>query len=232
MSYILDALERAQAQREQGAVPGLHTPTPETRAPRPFGGMAMALGVAALVLVGLAAGWWLQADTPNAAPQPLSRAATPATVAAPSTAPVAMAPPAAITAPVSLPARITPVTAVAPMPTESQTTPPSVASASRSTAPRTPVAQTPSRVASSPPAPAVADTPTNLDALPPNLRAQIPALRITGAVQAQDPRNSLLLVNGQVLSPGAELAPGLVLESVDAHSAVLRYTDTRFRVGF
>ncbi len=231
MSYILDALERAQAQREQGAVPGLHTPTLDKRAPRPFGGMAMALGVAALVLVGLAAGWWLQADTPNAVPQPLPTAATPATATVLSAAPVAMAPPAA-TAPVSLPSRITPVTTVAPMPPESQTTPPSPASASRSTAPRTPVAQTPSRVTSSPPAPAVADTPPNLDALPPDLRAQIPALRITGAVQAQDPRNSLLLVNGQVLSPGAELAPNLVLERVDAHSAVLRYTDTRFRVAF
>lgn len=71
-----------------------------------------------------------------------------------------------------------------------------------------------------------------LESLPAELRAQIPALRITGAVQAQDPRNSLLLVNGQVVSPGAELAPGLVLERVDAHRAVLRFAGTRFRVAF
>lgn len=196
MSYILDALERAQAQREQGAVPGLHTPTLETRAPRTFGGWAVALGVAALTVAGLGIWVWLQADAPNAVPQPLPTAAAPAIATAPSPAP------------------------------------PSVASASRSTAPRTPVAQAPSRVTPSPTAPPAVDTPPNLDALPPSLRAQIPALRITGAVQAQDPRNSLLLVNGQVLSPGTELAPNLVLERVDAHSAVLRYTDTRFRVAF
>ena len=219
MSYILDALQRAQAQREQGAVPGLHTPTLGKHAPRTGRGPAIAWGVAALAVTGLAAGWWLQADAPNAMPQPLPTAATPAAAAAP---PVA-------TASARPGAHLDPVAPVPPMP---QSAPPSVASASRSTAPRTPVAQAPSRVTPSPTAPPAVDTPPNLDALPPSLRAQIPALRITGAVQAQDPRNSLLLVNGQVLSPGAELAPGLVLESVDAHSAVLRYTDTRFRVGF
>ena len=74
--------------------------------------------------------------------------------------------------------------------------------------------------------------PPLLAELPDDLRRQLPALTITGAVQAQDPRNSLLLVNGQVLSPGAELAPGLVLESVGAHHAVLRFAGTRFRVGY
>lgn len=219
MSYILDALERAQAQREQGAVPGLHTPTLETRAPRTFGGWAVALGVAALTVAGLGIWVWLQADAPNAMTQPLPTAATPAVAAAP---PVA-------TASARPGAHLDPVAPVPPMP---QSAPPSVASASRSTAPRMPVAQAPSRVTPSLPAPPAADTPPNLDALPPDLRAQIPALRITGAVQAQDPRNSLLLVNGQVLSPGAELAPNLVLERVDAHSAVLRLDTTRFRVAF
>jgi len=68
--------------------------------------------------------------------------------------------------------------------------------------------------------------------LPEEVRRLIPPLAITGAVQTQDPRNSLLLVNGQVLSPGAELAGDVVLESVAAHSAVLRMGSTRFRVTF
>ena len=72
MSYILDALRRADAERQRGAVPGLHA---QALAGVPSAGAAaagaparrLALAAAALVLLGLAvaAGWWLR---PGAAP--------------------------------------------------------------------------------------------------------------------------------------------------------------------
>ena len=61
MSYILDALKKADAEREQGQVPGLHTPTghtdlpdgPQLRTPPLW---VMGLG-ALLVLIALGAVW-------------------------------------------------------------------------------------------------------------------------------------------------------------------------------
>ena len=53
MSYILDALRRAQAERGRGSVPGLHTPaTPVTGLPAAHANPARgaAWGLAALIL--------------------------------------------------------------------------------------------------------------------------------------------------------------------------------------
>ena len=206
MSYILDALQRAQSQREQGTVPGLHTPTLAPATPRAPSRTAWVLGALALVavLAVLGSGWW------------------------PGTSP-AGGPPASVSAPVAL----APTPAV-PAPTPPIATTPAAPSRTATPVPAPPPAPAPV----SPPAakPATASQsqaqPPLLAELPDDLRRQLPALNVTGAVQAQDPRHSLLLVNGQVLSPGAELAPGLVLESVDAHSAVLRWNGKRFRVGY
>ena len=61
MSYILDALKKADAEREQGQVPGLHTPTghtdlsdgPQLRTPPLW-----VVGLSALlVLIALGAVW-------------------------------------------------------------------------------------------------------------------------------------------------------------------------------
>ncbi|WP_253940095.1 hypothetical protein [Diaphorobacter sp. JS3050] len=64
MSYILDALRRAQAERGRGSVPGLHTPAspvavPTVQRAAPARGLPWMV-LAALAGVGAAAGaWWL-----------------------------------------------------------------------------------------------------------------------------------------------------------------------------
>lgn len=101
MSYILDALKRADAERERGHVPGLHTrTTPSIDAPATqTGGWAqharlMALGMLVLVLLGAALWWWLRAAQPAA---PAVSAAAPTTTArlAPAVAPAPLPLPAA-----------------------------------------------------------------------------------------------------------------------------------------
>ncbi|MBL0946487.1 MAG: hypothetical protein IBJ04_19410, partial [Hydrogenophaga sp.] len=92
MSYILDALRRADAERERGRVPGLHTQVPPTRtgdaarsgagrgARRPWR-LALLL-IALFALLAVAAGWWF------------GRGSAPVTAQAPAPAPaVATAPP-------------------------------------------------------------------------------------------------------------------------------------------
>jgi general secretion pathway protein B len=112
MSYILDALRRAQAERERAQVPGLDAgtplagPAPLTRRRAGLLGLGAGLALAAL---GLAAGLLLRTDPqppPGAAPVvvPLPRAmpAAPPAVAAAS-APPGLAPPVmvVVTAPVA-----------------------------------------------------------------------------------------------------------------------------------
>ena len=85
MSYILDALRRADAERQQGGVPGLHTPVgPQSALPAPqspwlwWGGA----GVLLLIVCGALGWWWTR-------PALVLVAA----VAPPATAPVTVIPP-------------------------------------------------------------------------------------------------------------------------------------------
>ena len=98
MSYILDALRRADAERQRGGVPGLHAqpaapaPAGADRAPR-LGAVALAGAAVGLLLAGGAAVWWLGggrgAAVPTVAgPSPGALAAAPA---APAPAPALLA---------------------------------------------------------------------------------------------------------------------------------------------
>ena len=101
MSYILDALRRADAERLRGAVPGLHDQPDLTaladpgrdgrsmdRARRPLA-VGAGLGLAALGLAAL--GWWaLGPGLKGAAAPPASGLPAPAAAVAPPVAPVAV----------------------------------------------------------------------------------------------------------------------------------------------
>lgn len=130
MSYILQALQRAEAERNRGATPGLHTPTlPAATAAEPRRGRALpwGLGAAALVVAGALA-WWLwpagPAHTPVAGTQPPSATAAapqPAAPAVPATpAPAVPAAPTPATPPV---AQAVPPTAVITAPPEAAPAP-------------------------------------------------------------------------------------------------------------
>jgi general secretion pathway protein B len=125
MSFILDALRRAEAERQSGQVPGLHdaaaAPVVAT-APAARGALPWAVGLPAMALGVAALAWWWW-PTPAAAPPAVTTAATPvatapqrdAAPAEPSPAPlpvVVSAPPAP---PAPVPAASAPATA-APRP--------------------------------------------------------------------------------------------------------------------
>lgn len=109
MSYILDALKRAEAERERGAVPGLHarqmlTPTPHMagRAQRRvWTGAGMVLGLAGMA----AAGLWFWQKTPDAAVQVaavqpvVASPVVPTPLASPASAPIPTPAPAPTPAP-------------------------------------------------------------------------------------------------------------------------------------
>ncbi|HZY15775.1 MAG TPA: general secretion pathway protein GspB, partial [Ramlibacter sp.] len=102
-------------------------------------------------------------------------------------------------------------------------------------APATPAPATPApaRVANPNPAqptPPGTDRILAVGELPPGVQSDLPKLKISGGVHSEDPAQRLLIVAGQVVHEGAELAPGVVLEQIRPRSAVLRFRGYRYSI--
>ena len=227
MSYILDALKQADAERERGVVPGLYARQVTTPAGQSTGHARKSLWLtlaAALLLGGISGGlaiWRAPAEVPRqtlpepavarltapvAAPQP---PAVPAPVpqAAPALAPVIPLAPTVMAAPASAPS---PVKAAAPA---KMIALPSSLPATKASAIAAPVAAVPL-----------------LSDLPEDIRRQVPALTISGAVYSENPGQRLLLVNNQVVNQGGQAAPDVNLEEIGAKSSIFSFRGTRFRL--
>jgi general secretion pathway protein B len=246
MSYILDALRKADAERARGSVPRLHTQTlagadAAEVAPRrpPWRWVALA-GLA--VLLG-ALGWWAGrqsapvpatvpvAKAPAEAQGPAAQAAVPALAASP---PAAAAP---APAPLPTPAAPAPVAAA---PTPALITLPDAALEPAREPSSVPASPQPARatrdataaavVASAPP-PAASRVPLMTE-LPADLRRQLPALTMGGSVYSDRPASRFVMINGQLLREGDTVAPGLVLEGLRPKSAVLVFRGQRFELPY
>jgi len=219
MSYILDALRRADAERERGHVPGLHSqPVPPASADAPPArtlAPLVAAGIGAAVLLLGAAGWWVlgrDVPAPPVAARVPAPAPAPVVAAAPSPAPApAPVPPAPLAAPPALPAAPPPPVLARPAPPP-EAPPPRPAPA---------------------PAPAAPDSRVvGYEQLPDDVRRQLPPLAIGGAIYSDSPASRLLIVGGQLLHEGDSAAAGVVLEQIKPRSAVLRWRDLRYEVSF
>jgi general secretion pathway protein B len=239
MSYILDALKRADAERGRGAAPGLHTHhqvpsgSPGTaNANRPLW-LAVAAGVTLLLL---AAGFWFWRAAGDPAPVAEQAAVQPLPLPVAPPQPIAAStPPAATTPAATAPAQVAqapkpPMQPLATSATAKATQAPSSKPASPvKTAVSAPAATTPA----SPVAAASAAVPATaplLAELPQDLRSQIPKITITGSVYSASPAQRLLLINNLVLAQGAQVANDLTLEEIQPRSSVFVFKGTRFRV--
>lgn len=214
MSYILDALRKADAQRERDPARGIHAqPAPPAAAAvarplRAWAWSAAALGGAALAAY-LA---WQQG-------QPLPVAAAPA--AAPAPAPV----PAVVTVATSLSPPAPP-----PLPTPVVARPAADSAAAWKKAPPAAAAEAAAAPAAAKAAPA--ERILAVAELPADVQRELPKLAISGGVHSENAAQRLLIVGGQVVKEGAELAPGVVLEQIRARHAVLRYRGWRYSLSF
>ena len=203
MSYILDALKRAESERSRGAVPGVHAQPHATATPQGRSRAAWVLaGALALAAVGGGLWWWTtsSAERPPTALSPVPPIA--AVVPTPAQAPAAPVVPA--------PAAVLPP--ISPLPVE----PPPPA------APTVPVAKAPTAPAA--PQPRVG----TLAELPDTVRQQLPALAISGGTYSENPLYRMVIVNGQVLHEGDTAAPGVVLEKIRQKEVVLRTQGYRY----
>jgi general secretion pathway protein B len=233
VSLILDALRRADSERERGAVPGLHAqpvpvalPEPRAAARQPPWPWLAAAAVVASV-AGLA---WLVAG--REAPPPMAASAVsppaaagvpaapaiPAPVAADARGAAATAPPAAAVAPRAAASEAQPVAEPAPWPAPERRSPPAASAAVSAGAPQ---------------AQASADAPNiTRDQLPADIRAQLPPLVVGGSIYSASPADRSLIIDGRILRENERLNADLALEQIRPKSAVLRFKGYRFEIGY
>ncbi len=244
MSYILDALQRAEAERIRGGVPTLHarplaTPPPQSRVISQQH-VGMAVTVIGLVLGIAALGWWMWPSVPGVVVAATAPIAVPMPPAAPAPVkPTVPAPPIATPAEPAAPSKAKPpASALQAPPAKAKTALPVLKTEPAVTAPSKPetieVVKAPTEI-STPPTPqklpaAKTPLPPLLAELPETTRREIPSMTISGAVYSQNPLQRLLLVNGLVLSQGSQVAPDLTVVEIRSNSSEFDYRGTRFRM--
>ena len=245
MSYILDALRRADAERERGAVPSLqsqqHTIIEDdaaTARPRSLVWAVVALAVALLAVLG----WNLLGG--GATPPP--RAPIEGSITTPAPAPL----PALQPAP-AFPTATAPAVPAAPaMPAQAATASVAPAPQPAPTATAAPTSRTAADARRPAPAPAAkrvaATTPATHGAagataeprvyaqseLPDEIRRDLPKIAFNGSSYSGDAASRMVMINGQVFHEGDRLAQGLVLERIRLKSAVFAYKGWRYEVMF
>lgn len=202
MSYILDALKKAEAERKLGAVPGIHAPATYAAGGDHKSGrrlwLAGALALLAAILAALA--WFRPWQTPQ-------------TAALPATPPLPPAPIAPAPQPL---AALVPVTPLVQPPLPAK--PRSIASAAPQQAAQAAETQD--------------HEPLTLRELPEQIQREIPALKIGGYIYSSNPAERSLLINNKLLREGDEVAPGLMLEKMLRGSVVLYYKGYRYRIAY
>lgn len=253
MSYILDALKKADAERErgQGRAPGLHA-RPAPMVDDPAEPATRSLGVAVWVIAGLLGalvvvlGWrlWAPAEAPQPAQASAVVPAAPAPRAEPQPAPVKpVAPAAPVIEPVApppppQPRADAPRSTEAPAPRTAEPTP--SITASRNAAPTPPAASgasiTEARPVAKPAATASrpSDVPAlyTLQTLPEAVRRDLPTIAVSGAMYSETPAQRMLIINSQVFREGDQPQPELVLEEIRLKSAVFRFRGHRVLIAY
>jgi len=259
MSYILEALKKAQAERQLGNAPTVHAPQPvpavqpgAAASRRP---LFIGLGAGALVAAGAALLMWHRGPAPApAAPAAPLAATVPAVTAASNRLEVSAPPtPATPPAPAMPPPRVARVPAAPPPAPAPAPAPPLPAGAGRagttpregggalaSTAPErraaaasaVPAAVPPRTVAAPAPAPSPEDSLPYLHQLPDAVQGGLPRVSFGGYMYSANPADRLLLVDKTLRHEGEEVAPGLVLEKLLPKAAVMNYRGVRYRVAY
>lgn len=231
MSLILDALRKADAERERGSVPNLHaqpvvprsgetSPPPRARSVWPGVAFGIALGLAGALV-------WMTIGrdappVPSGAPQEAAPVApAPAVPAAADRAPPVAAAPGggASTTAAAPPAEPAPW----PQPEERRPAPDAAnADAAKADAPVRVLGNVPPA-----PPPVIAR-----EQLPPNIRSELPQLTIGGSIYSPEPAARSLIINGQLFRERDRLTQELSLEEIRLKAAVFSFRGYRFEVLF
>ena len=229
MSYILDALKRAESERERGVVPGLHSQSEPLRRPaadsrRATKPVLLAGAALGLALLGVLA--WRSINSTA------SGSAVPSFVI---TAPM---PSQAVAAASAVPIGASPVTASALAPIEKRM-PIGLAQPVQAAADvvkpkaelRIEPKQQPVALAMAAPVPATARI-LPVGELPVDVRQTLPKVVISGSTYSDNPAFRMVIINGEVFREGEKPAPDLQLEQIKAKAAILNFKGLRYSVAY
>lgn len=229
MSYILEALKKAQAERQLGATPSIDAVSIQVATPgREAARAPLLIGAAAALLLAAVAAlvWWRQSAP---APQVASLGVTPVVPQA-LPAPVAVNPPAPMPPPVQ-PAVVIPPPLPAPpvaAPVRARQEHAAVPAALQ------PIQPPPAR----PPAPQSVAAPAPEESLPfarelpEQIRGTLPQVAMGGYMYSPNPTDRMVIIDKILRREGEEVSPGLMLEKLLPKAAVLNYRGTRYRVPY
>ena len=210
MSYILDALRKADAQRARDPARGIHAQPATAIAGGTAGGRGRKerFWAAIVVLILIAALWlWLGAGT-------VAPAAAPATAPAPVVGVGVRVLPA--------PSPVSPATAVVPPAPE----PAVVEVVPKASVVAAPVAAPPPAALPGAAVPAAERT-YSLTELPADVQQALPKFSVSGGVYSGNVAQRMLVVNGQVFNEGSEIASGVVVEQIGPRIALLKFRGLR-----
>lgn len=229
MSYILDALRKAESERRQDAVPTIHAqpPRPSLDQHRPSLRERPWVWVAVAALAVTAIGWaWRQPWQAGNATRPI--APVPGEVPAPRPM-----------VPVTTGAPATPVAPVMQTPEDAPRLPAAPAARHAKPKPKRDLAQAPAKEPSPAFRPQSASTPVaappsheniaTIAELPAQIQREIPTLAIGGYLYAEKPAERTVLINKRLLHEGDQAAPDLVIERMMPNGMVLNYKGYRYR---
>jgi len=223
VSLILDALRKADAERERGSVPSLHSqpvmapsagtsPKPKLRPNWLWIAIGVLLGLVASAILVMAG-----RDAPTPGPATANLAAQPITpMATPPESATAGVPP----RPVAAPSDERPVAEPAPWPeVEKRKTPRADAKGD-------------SQVTTLGNVPPAAAPVYSREQLPPDIRAALPQFVIGGSIYSPDPSARSLIINGHLYREKDRLTQELSLEEIKLKAAVFNFRGYRFEVVF
>lgn len=229
MSFILDALKKAESERLLGDLPGIHTQQlvqplqsgVSGRWQRP-GWLALCLAVAILCVLA----WQMSTPRGQSTTLPAALSTPPVVAIAPAVAasivPSREAP--LLEAPLRMPV-ITEILVPPAMPKPVVT--------EKKEAPLKPVVKNipvPAQVPKKSVPVVAAASAIGMTDLPPAIQRELPPLAISGSMYSTNPADRMLLVDKRMLHEGDEIVAGLVLDTILQKGAILRYKGYLFQI--
>jgi len=214
MSYILDALRKAEADRKLGETVGVHDPAPMPTAtpatPTSSWPTWWPVALAGVVALGLGL-FWFTRDTQDAKTDADAYAIAPKVETRPNNTPPQqdIAPNTYANDVVQIPQ---PAAHERPMPAANAQAP-STRPIETAQAPSKPAAETAIR-------------------LTPEIRSTLPALSVGGAMYSEVPTSRMVVINGQLFHEGDTVAPEVTLESIRLKSALIRFRGQRYELDY
>jgi general secretion pathway protein B len=231
MSYILDALKKADAERNSTVSPHVHAPQPTVVAPltdepslRTRGWIRFGLTAVAAVLLALI---WLKfwrAAPPVVAPPVVATAPAPEQQAPKMADRIPSAP----ATQVARPSPAVPPQEAPAKPAKQKARPAKEAAEKIPAKAAVPSQSKPSQTAS----PSSENRISALRELPQHIQSEIPALTVSGYIYSENKADRTVLINKKLLHEGDQVAPDLSLERLTPTGMVLNYKGYRYRTQY